>query len=263
MATCFCEFCVQRGKAAGIDVEKAKKGFGALETFVRDGRANRRPRDGAFVGFFRLLLNFPELLAWENLWIQSRQDMQRQIYKLVKSIKPIPVGWHIWHNVSFSPFHRAEMDFTQYAEFSDYIKPVLYANCAGERMRSFTDSMAGNVFGDLPKPQSLEMMYKMLNYNEAAYDRVLQTGLSADYVERETRRTVDDAGPKVEIWPGIDVDVPVPAGASRCSPESVKQGVLAAFKGGAKGVILSRNYTEMDPANLAGAGAALKELGYM
>jgi hypothetical protein len=37
--------------------------------------------------------------------------------------------------------------------------------------------------------------------------------------------------------------------------------VLAAFRGGADGVILSRNYSEMTLANLAGAGAAIKELG--
>ncbi|HVT80429.1 MAG TPA: hypothetical protein VHM90_07210 [Phycisphaerae bacterium] len=262
-ATCFCEFCAKRGKDQGIDVERAKKGFAALEQFVRDGRARRAPRDGYFVTFFRLLLNYPELLAWESLWIKSRQDMQRQIYKLVKSIKPIPVGWHIWHNVSFSPFHRAEMDFTQYAEFSDFIKPVLYSNVAGDRIRSFTDSITGNVFGDLPRPEAMAMLQHMLNYNEAPYERVLATGLSADYVERETRRTADDAGPKVAILPGIDIDVPVPAGASRCTPESVKASVLAAFKGGAAGVILSRNYTEMTPENLAGAGMALKELGYL
>jgi hypothetical protein len=41
----------------------------------------------------------------------------------------------------------------------------------------------------------------------------------------------------------------------------VKAAVKAAFSGGASGVILSRNYVEMNPANLAGAGAALDELG--
>ena len=35
----------------------------------------------------------------------------------------------------------------------------------------------------------------------------------------------------------------------------------AAFKGGAQGIILSRNYTEMKPENLSGAGNALRELG--
>ena len=53
------------------------------------------------------------------------------------------------------------------------------------------------------------------------------------------------------------------AGSSHCTPESVKQAVLACFKGGGHGVMLSRNYVEMKPENLAGAGAALRELGFI
>jgi hypothetical protein len=36
--------------------------------------------------------------------------------------------------------------------------------------------------------------------------------------------------------------------------------VLAAFRAGAHGVILSRKYSEMKLANLSGAGAAIREL---
>ena len=262
-ATCFCEFCQKKAKASGIDVERARKGFAALEPYVRAGRTGKRPRDGYFIAFMRLLLNYPELLAWESLWIRSRTEFMTDIRNKVKSIKPaLPVGWHVWHNVSFSPFHRAEMDYAEMAKFSDFIKPVLYSNCAGERIKSFADSVCGNVFGDMPKAQTLDMLYQMLDYEEAPYDKVLATGLSPDYVRRETRRTLDDvAGAKVQVWPGIDIDVPVPAGASHCTPESVKQTVIAAFKGGAQGVVLSRNYSEMKPENLAGTGEALQELG--
>jgi hypothetical protein len=42
----------------------------------------------------------------------------------------------------------------------------------------------------------------------------------------------------------------------------VRDAVLAAFRGGAKRVILSRKYSEMRLDHLAGAGAALKALGY-
>jgi hypothetical protein len=148
------------------------------------------------------------------------------------------------------------------AKFSDFIKPVLYNNAAGERIRSFVDSVRGNVFGDLPREQAMDVLYRELDYNEAGYDKVMETGLSADYVMRETQRAVDDVKPDgVEVWPGIDIDVPVPAGASQCTAEGVKQAVLAAFRGGASGLVLSRNYSEMNPDHLAGAGAALRELG--
>jgi hypothetical protein len=262
-ATCFCEFCQKRAAASGINVKRAFMAFEALETFVRAGRARRRPNDGYFVEFFRLLLKYPELLAWEMLWIDSRQDLMRNIHRLVKSIKPqLPVGWHIWHNVSFSPFHRAEMDYSVMAEYSDFLKPVLYSNCAGERMHSFTDSVCGDLFADVPPAQTLEVLYRFLNYtHEAPYDRLTAAGFSPDYVRRETRRAVDDVPAAVQVWPGIDVDVPVPRGAGHVTAEKVKASVLAAFEGGASGVILSRNYNEMNPDHLAGAMAALKQLG--
>ncbi|MGN6370147.1 MAG: hypothetical protein ACTHN5_17970 [Phycisphaerae bacterium] len=260
-ATCFCEFCTKKAKNQGIDPERAKAGFSALEQYVREGRAKKRPRDGYFVTFFRLLLQYPELLAWENLWTSSRFQLQSQIYKLVKSIKPdLPVGTHIWHTVSFSPFHRAEMDYAQIAQFTDFIKPVLYNNCAGERMKGCIASTTQNVFGDIPPADALQTFYDFLNYNEAPYDKLAAAGFSPDYVQRETQRCVDGAGPGKDVWPGIDIDVPVHPGSSQSTAEGVKQAVLAAFKGGATGLILSRNYPEMNPEHLAGAGAALDEL---
>ena len=41
-----------------------------------------------------------------------------------------------------------------------------------------------------------------------------------------------------------------------------RDAVLAAFHGGADGVILSRKYSEMKLGNLAGAGDAIKALGF-
>ncbi len=262
-ATCFCEFCVKKGKDQGIDVERARAGFGALEKYVRAGRAGQRPRDGYAVAYWRLLLNYPELLAWENFWIKSRADLQADLYKKVKSINPaLPIGWHVWHNVSFSPFHRAEMDYSTMTGFSDFLRPVLYSNCAGERIKSFVNSVGQNVYGDTPPDEMLTVLYEQLNYKEAPYAQVAAAGLSADYVQRETRRAADDlAGTAVQVWPGVGIDVPVAAGTNRSTPESVRADVKAAFAGGATGILLSRNYIEMKPENLAAAGAALKECG--
>lgn len=79
---------------------------------------------------------------------------------------------------------------------------------------------------------------------------------------KEIRRSIQAvAGHPVQIWPGVDIDVPVGARESHCTPESVALAVTAAFNGGSEGIILSRNYVEMKPENLSGAGNALRELG--
>ena len=261
--TCFCEHCQNKGRARGIDVERARKGFGEVEAFVRAGRAGQRPRDGYFTAFWRILLNYPETLAWANLWVTSRHEFQAAIFQKIKSVNPaLPCGWHVWHNLSFSPFQRAEENFAAMAPFSDFLRPAVYNNVAGERFQSFIKGAHSAVFGDISPEAALDLFYRQLGYgNEAPLDKVAAAGFSADYVERETRRAVDDvAGTPTKIWPGIDIDVPPGPGAGQCTPESVGAAVKAVFKGGAPGIILSRNYIEMKPENLSGAGAALREL---
>ncbi len=109
----------------------------------------------------------------------------------------------------------------------------------------------------------LDVFYNMMDYKEAPYDQVRAAGFSSDYMRRETKRCLDTAGGGVQVWPGIDVDVPVPAGASKRTAEGVKNDIIASFQGGATGVVLSRLYYEMDMTVLAGAGAAWKELGVL
>jgi len=261
--TCFCQFCQQRARQQGINVDRARQGFLELEKFVRDGRAGKRPVDGSYVTFWRILLNYPEIAAWEMLWTQSLRDTYKAIYKTVKSAKPsVSVGWHIWHNNSFSPIYRAEQDLQILSEYSDYLKMVIYHNCGGERMASYIDSVGETLYGDTPKQLLLEFEYSVMNYKERGYDEIAFTGLSSDYVYRETKRAVEGVvGKKTEIWPGIDIDIPTASNHSKCTPQGTKDAVTAAFRAGAQGVILSRKYSEMKLDNLAGAGAAAHDLG--
>ena len=100
-----------------------------------------------------------------------------------------------------------------------------------------------------------------MGFKEGSYSQIPHSGLSADYVYRETKRALEGvAGTNTLIWPGIDIDIPTEPANSKCSPESVEQAVLAAFHAGAPGVLLSRKYSEMRLADLSGAGDAIREL---
>ena len=91
------------------------------------------------------MLRHPELLAWEMLWTDSLRETYAAIYAKVKSIKPsIGVGWHIWHNNSFSPIYRAEQDLSELTKYSDFLKMVMYHNCGGERMASYIGSVGAH-----------------------------------------------------------------------------------------------------------------------
>jgi hypothetical protein len=260
--TCFCEFCQRKAKDRGINVERARQGFLELEKFVRMSRSGKRPVDGYYVQFWRLLLRYPELAAWEMLFTDGLRETYAAIYKTAKAAKAtVPVGWHIWHNNSFNPIYRAEQDLQELSKYSDFIKVVMYNNCGGERMALYADNIGSTLYGDLSKQSLIDFNYAVMGFKERSYDQIPHTGLSADYVYRETKRALDGvASTPTLIWPGIDIDIPTEANNSKCTPQSVKEAVQAAFRAGAPGVLLSRKYSEMRLANLSGAGAAIREL---
>jgi hypothetical protein len=255
---CFCNFCQKQAKSGGIDVQRAKEGYLNLAALVRESRV-RRPEDGYFVSYWRLLVKYPEILAWEKLWNDGQQNAYKNIYHKAKSIRPeVAVGWHIWHNNSFSPFYRAEQDYSEFRNYSDYLKVVMYNNCGGPRMASYVNSVSRTMLGDLSPDAALELTYEMQNYKEASLKELPQRGLSAGYVDRETRRALFGVGNAVKILPGIDIDIPTSQAEKKTTPEDVRDAVRSALGAGAAGVILSRKYSEMRLANLRAAGEAVK-----
>jgi hypothetical protein len=259
--TCFCQYCQAKAKERGINPERAQKGFMELSKFVEASRKSQRPADGYYVSLWRLMLYYPELLAWEMLWTQSLRETYAAIYTKIKEVKPsLQVGWHIWHNNSFNPIYRAEQDLPAIAPHSDFLKIVIYNNCGGERLADYVRNVGGTLYGDIPQDELLQFHYRVLNYQERGLAEIPFTGLTSDYVYRETKRAHEDLqGTKTLLWPGIDIDIPTEPSHSRCTPDGVRDAVLAAFRGGADGVLLSRKYSEMKLANLRGAGDAVKQ----
>jgi hypothetical protein len=261
--TCFCNFCQEKAKKRGINVQRAFEGFHALEAWVKACRGGQRPTDGYYVTLWRLIFRYPEVLAWETMWNDSVHETYKSIYTLVKSIKPdMQVGWHVWHAHSFSPFFRAQTDLQELSKYSDYLKMTVYHNLGGTRMQTYMTSNHNTMYGDLPIDEALEFEYRIMNLRERGYEELPYTGLSPDYVYRETKRSVEGVkGTKTQIWPGIDVDISnMDPNFSRCTPPVIKEVTMQAYRGGATGLVISRKYSEMKLANLAAVGDALREL---
>ena len=167
-------------------------GFGELEKYVRAGRADQRPRDGYFTRSGGCCSTIRSCWPGRTSGPAAGTNPGRNLPQ--GKIDQSGAARRLAHlaNVSFSPFHRAEEDYAGMTGFSDFIRPVLYSNCAGERMRSFVDSVHGNVLGDGPPDEMLQVLYQMLNYREAPYGKVAAAGLFRRLRERETRRAVDD-----------------------------------------------------------------------
>jgi hypothetical protein len=259
--TCFCELHQKAARERGIDVKRAREGYEKLAKFMSAADKAERPNDGYYVEFWRLLLEYPELLAWEKLWTDGKHAIYADICHAAKKARPgVQAGFHIWHTNSFSPFFRAEQNYAEFAKVADFLKVVVYNNCGGPRYAGYLNNLASGILRDLPKEEVWRVNNAWLGYeNEAPLDKLPTVGLSADYVFRETKRALAGVQGKCKIYPGIDIDVPTEEGQKKTSPEDVYASTTAGLKAGADGILFSRKYSEMKLANLAAGGKAVRE----
>ena len=258
---CFCPHCLGAARKEGINIERARQGYLALESWIDGMKGGKRPVDGAFVTFWRILVEHPEVLAWERLWNEGLRDTYRSMFRKAHEIAPAkPMGWHVWHTNSFAPFYRAEQDYRAFSNYSDFLKVVMYHNSGGPRMARYIRNVNATLFADLTPDQTTEFTYRVQQYGaEAPLEKLPTAGLSADYVLRETRRAVAGVTGATKVWPGIEIDIPTGEKEKKTTPEDVYQAVKATFAGGAHGIILSRKYSEMRLDNLRAAGRAIRE----
>ena len=261
---CFCEFCIRKAGEVGIDGQRAREGYIALDHWVSRTLSGPRVADGTFISLWRVFLEYPEIFAWERFWYTSQEQMYGLIYGTAKAINPrVQIGWHIMHLVTMSPFYAADTNYARLVHVSDYLKPSPYNNCAGPRLAQYIRNVQSTIFRDMTPEQVLDMHYKFFGLeNEPTLDKLPTAGLSGASVGVETKRAIADVEGAIPIYPGIDIDIPTGLNEKRTQPSDVKAATLAAFKAGAPGVVLSRKYAEMKLTNIAGAGEALKELGF-
>ena len=241
----------------------ARAGYRRLDEFVQQALTNQRPNDGYFVEFWRLLVENPEILAWDRLFDIGKHQILTDVRSAVKAVRPtLQVGFHIEHVNSFNPIFRATRRYDELAGKADFLKVVVYNNCGGERYAHYISNLGSTVFRDVPPEELLRFNNHLLNYgNEAGLHDLAKAGLSPDYVARETERAIKGVNGACRILPGIDIGIPTGRNSRKASPEDTYAAVSAALKAGANGVILSRKYSEMELANLAAAGKAARDCG--
>jgi len=260
--TCFCEHHRKAAGEHGIDYERARHAYQKLDQFVQEALKGRRPSDGYFVEFWRLIVQWPEIISWDRLFDAAKHQVLAEVRAAVKGVRPgLQVGFHIEHVNSFNPIFRATRSYGELAAKADFLKVVVYNNCGGERYANFIRNIGSTVFRDVPGEELMRFGNRLLNYgSEARLDELAAAGLSPDYVFRETGRALAGVEGKASVLPGIDIGIPTGKNSRKASPEDTHAAVTAALKAGADGLILSRKYSEMRLANLSAAGRAVRDL---
>lgn len=273
MPFCFCQHCEVRAKREGIRVERAKQGFTELHDFITKLHAgDQAPVDGIFTNVMRLLMKFPEILAWDYQWRAALEDQGKRSHALIKAARPTTqVGRHFDHqNTSWDALYLAQCSYADVAPYADFIKPILYHDILAPRLLNQLHELKRGPLAEISLQQSLELFYALRGYDtklQPKLDELVTRGMAPEYVRIETKRIVDIVQCKCAVVPGIGVDVPnttpgAPNGGKRPSDQAaLRSAITQAFSAGASGILISREYDEMRLESLRTVGQTLRELG--
>ncbi|MHC2065874.1 hypothetical protein ACYFX5_00235 [Bremerella sp. T1] len=269
-ATCFCSHCIRRNHEKGINADRARQGYGKLYSLIKATEQNKaRPNDGLLTEVLRILQQFPEVLSWDYQWFLADEEICTQVHHTAKAISPnIDSGRHVDHQrSSWDVFYRAAIPYSTMAENADFIKPILYHETFGPRLRWWVlERMKDRVLNELSLEQSLSLFYSTFGHTAEEMPQVEEldaNGLGATYVYNETKRCKLGVGSHAKVYAGIGIDVPwyVPGGMEPrpSRPDSVEAAVVQAFEAGADGVLASREYNEMRLPSLRAFGQGVDQ----
>ncbi len=248
----------------GIDVERVRIAMLEVWSYFQKARAGETFVDGAFIEFLRVLLANPEVLIWERFWLERNKDLDRELYGLVKWCDPdVSFGLNVWNRNHFNPFRKAQWPWEEQTRYADWVKPITYQHQSGLIYAKEMETFHRSILRDFTPDEMTPIMYKLLGLNEAPWDRVVQEGMQPEtYVGGQCADAVRGVDGKAKVYMGIGVDAPrSQADQAVCTPEIVRDSVLATYRNGGEGVVFSPNYASMKLTNLDGAASALKELG--
>lgn len=269
--TCFCQYCQARNKSKGIDPERAKKGYTKAFQYMQKVAAGQASKvDTVHTNMWRFMQEYPEILAWNFQWFRADEEIQEEMYRKIKQINPNAiVGRHIDHQrSSWDPFYRSAVTYGEMAEYADFIKPILYHDIYGPRLRNWViDSWQQRMMNDFNEKQTLEIFYNWMGYSKETQielNDLERVGMGPEYVYDETKRCVEGVNGKSQIIAGIGIDVPwhAPGGMqpNPSDPERLRRSVYKAMEAGANGLLASRDYDEMRHSSLRAFGQAVRRI---
>ena len=212
---CFCEYCTQRAKRQGIDSDRARTGYTLLYQLmnskskreVNDGTSpdnqqtgrdllhrSRPEHEAVLSSVMRVIYRYPEVLSWDYQWFQADEEICTEIHRIAKSTRPtIDSGRHVDHQrSSWDFFYRSATSYEQMAENADFIKPIVYHDSMGPRLRWWVLERAKeNFLSDLSLEQSLQLFYGLFGHDSKQspeLNELNSRGLGPEYVYRETLR---------------------------------------------------------------------------
>ena len=269
-ATCFCNYCEDRAAKKNIDLGRVKEGNIKIYEFIMAMKANKMvPAEGVLAKLLRLIFEYPEVLMWDKEDRLSRDEVYQACYDQVKAVdENIQFGIHITDTQARCPIEHAQTHYNNMQSYSDFIKIIAYHDIGGVRMARNMRRLQQGMLRDLEVETILDMVLQTLGFDDSGnidLNQIDTQGLpSVEYVSNIVRRSVGQIDDDTKIYAGIGFDIPKGKDWNGdkfpSEPKEIEAAVLAAFNAGAKGIVASREYEEMEQKSIEAFGNAVKKV---
>ena len=208
---------------------------------------------------FRLIFDYPEVLQWDKEDRLSREEFYQACYDQVKAINPdIQFGIHITDTQARCPIENAQTHYNRMQPFADFIKIISYHDIGGVRMARNVRRLQKGMLRDLQINTILDIVLQTLGFEDTSHISINQIdseGLpSSEYVSRIIDRSVRQITDDTAILAGIGFDIPKGKDWNGdkfpSEPKEIEAAVVAAVNAGAKGIVASREYEEMELSSI-------------
>jgi hypothetical protein len=248
---CFCSHCATVATREGLDWSRVREGYAALWQMVQGGGGS----------FLKLLMQHPELLAWEWQWTRSYLSLHRELYGVAKWLAPDrKFGLGLWHYWFINPLLRVEWDMAEFAASADFIRPILYHVPEGPRVARHIRQLGTSAARGIKAEALWQAMSQSLGLDLPPLAAVATTGLPAAFVGQGVGLVRSGCGDTAQILAGIGIDVFEDGLERAMTPDDVAAAITEAHAAGADGITLARNYAEMRHSSLSAAGDAVRRI---
>ena len=248
---CSCSHCATVATREFLDWSRVREGYAALWQMVQGGGRS----------FLKLLMQYPELLAWEWQWTRSYLSLHRELYGVAKWLAPDrKFGLGLWHYWFINPMLRVEWDMAEFAASADFIRPILYHVPEGPRLARHIRQLGTSAARGIKTETLWQAMSQSLGLDLPPLAAVAKTGLPASFVGQGVGLVRSGCCDAAQILAGIGIDVFEDGLERAMTPDDVAAAITEAHAAGADGITLARNYAEMRHSSLSAAGDAVRRI---
>jgi hypothetical protein len=203
---CFCQYCKQRARDAGLDADHLWEVMAKLYTTgLGVPGAERFLSSGTSLRSAFYVSELPEIFEWVRLRGQAVTDHIRRVRDAVKAINPnLQIGLDL-----LGPSYSIAVgqNLTALSHVGDWMKPMCYHHSSARGIRRMVERQVETGGGNLSPQQAYDnVRATFLAQGIELYptwEEFAEKGMSPDWLVKETQYAMSLVEGRVPIYPGI------------------------------------------------------------